>query len=161
VVPSGLVYRILEATSGAERRKPAITWKTVLAGLLSPRFALGLGSVAATVFILFQALGINPRKITAGDLNPLNIYRAADQQAHLTYARGVRFVNDLRVVYEIRSRLQMQEASVGPATAPGQEAPKNPASPQSEQKLKNDLLRKGPAMTASLLLTLTGPGGAL
>jgi len=159
VVPSGLVFRILEATSGSVRRKPEISWKTVLTGMLSPRFALGLGSVAATLFILFQALGINPKKITAEDFNPVNLYRAADQQAHLTYARGVRFVNDLRVVYEIRSRLQ--EASVTPTPAPEQQPPKNPASPQSEQKLKNDLLHRGPAMTASALLAGTGLGGAL
>jgi anti-sigma factor RsiW len=148
VVPSGLVYRILQATSSADQRKPGVSWKTLLAGLFSTRFALGLGSVAATIFILFQALGINPKKITAQDLNPVNLYRAADQQAHLGYARGVRFVNDLRVVYEIRSRL---EASSTPA--PEQEAPKSTPAPQSEQKLKNDLLRNRSSLTASALLS--------
>ncbi len=157
VVPPGLVYRILEATSGTVGRKPAITWKTVLAGLLSPRFALGLGTVAATVFILFQALDINPRKITMDNLNPVNLYRAADQQAHLTYARGMRFVNDLRVVYEIRSRLE--EASATPAPVPEQQTPKNAPAPQSEQKLKNDLLRHGSSLTAAI--TLAGLGGGL
>jgi len=157
VVPSGLVYRILEATSGTAGQKPAVPWKTLLTGMLSPRFALGLGTVAATIFILFQALGINPSKMTAADLNPLNLYRAADAQVHLTYARGVRFVNDLRVVYEIRSRLE--EASATPTPAPGQGTPKNPQSPQSERQLKNDLLRHGPSMTAGV--TLAGLGGVL
>ncbi len=155
VVPSGLVFRILEATSGTAGQKRATSWKTVLAGLLSPRFALGLGTVAATLFILSQALDINPRKITMDDLNPVNLYRAADQQAHLTYARGLRFVNDLRVVYEIRSRLE--EASATPV--PEQQAPKNAPAPQSEQKLKNDLLRHGSSLTAAV--TLAGLGGEL
>ncbi|HTQ87382.1 MAG TPA: zf-HC2 domain-containing protein [Candidatus Solibacter sp.] len=158
-LPSGLVYRILEATSGTATRKREYTWRTIIAGLTSPRFALGLGSVAATIFILFQALGINPKKITAEDLNPVNVYRAANQQAHLTYARGVRFVNDLRVVYEIRSRLQ--EASVAPTPAPEQETPKNPQSPQSERQLKNDLMHKGPTMTASAALASMWLGGSL
>jgi len=157
VVPSGLVYRILEATSGTAGQKRVVTWKTLLAGMFSPRFALGVGTVAATIFILFQALGINPGKINAADLNPVNIYRAADAQVHLTYARGVRFVNDLRVVYEIRSRLE--EASATPTPTPGQETPKNPQTPQTERQLKNDLLRHGPSTTASLVLA--GLGGAL
>src|SRR5271167_1698842 len=55
--PSGLVYRILEATSGAATAKRERNWKVLLAGLMTPRFALGLGSVVATLFILFQALG--------------------------------------------------------------------------------------------------------
>src|SRR5271155_291055 len=62
VEPSGLVYRILEATSGTVRQKREFSWSGIIAGLTSPRLALGLGSVAATIFILFQALGINPRK---------------------------------------------------------------------------------------------------
>ena len=157
--PPWLVFRILEATTGAVREKAATSWKTIFTGLLSPRFALGVGSVAATIFILFQALGINPKRITAQDLNPVNIYRAADRQAHLTYARGARFVNDLRVVYEIRSRLQ--EASATPTPAPEQPAPKNAPSPQSEQKLKNDLLHKGPSMIATAAMAGVWLGGVL
>ena len=123
----------------------------MLAGLMSPRLALGVGSVAATLFFLFQALGINPKKVHAADLNPVNLYRAADREAHLTYARGVKFVNDLRVVYEIRSRLQ--EASATPTSPPEQTQPKSTPSPQSEHQLKNDLLlRKGPAMSAGMMV---------
>ncbi len=155
IEPVWLVKRILAATTAAEREKRESTWKTILAGLSSPRFAVGLGAVAATIFILFQALGINPRKITAQDLNPVNVYRAADRAAHLTYARSLRFVNDMRVVYEIRSRLE--EASATPTPPAQQEAPKTTPSPQSERQLKNDLLRKGPAMSAAV----AGMGGVL
>jgi len=63
----------------------------------------------------------------------------------------------LRVVYEIRSRLE--EASATPTPTPGQETPKNPQAPQSERQLKNDLLRHGPSTMASLVLA--GLGGAL
>ncbi|HUJ40417.1 MAG TPA: zf-HC2 domain-containing protein [Candidatus Acidoferrales bacterium] len=153
--PAWLVPKILQATTGAERKPRENLLKTLVAALTSPRFALGLGTVAATIFILFQALGINPKKITADDLNPVNLYRMADRQAHLTYARGVRFVNDMRVVYEIRSRLQ--EASATPNPPAEQESPKSAPSPQSEHQLKNDLLRRGPAASAALLFL--PPGG--
>ncbi len=157
VEPTWLVFRILEATSGAVPGKRELTWKGFFAGLLAPRFVLGLSAVAATIFFLFQALGINPKKITAEDLNPVNVYRAADRQAHLTYAHGVRFVNDLRVVYEIRSRLQ--EASATPNAAPQQEEQKNPPSPQSDRKLKNDLLHHGPSVIAAGALAGFAAGG--
>jgi len=156
--PSGLAYRILQATSGVETKKREATWQTIVAAMFTPRFALGLGSVAATLFILFQALGLNPKKISMDDLNPVNIFRVANRQAHLTYANGVRFVNDLRVVYEIRSRLE--EASTTPETAPEQQ--KNAPSPQSEKQLKNDLLHQGPSASrrsASMVAEMLG--GAL
>ena len=159
VEPTWLVFRILEATSGAVPGKRELTWKRFYAGLLAPRFVLGLSAVAATIFFLFQALGINPKKITAEDLNPVNVYRAADRQAHLTYAHGVRFVNDLRVVYEIRSRLQ--EASATPNAAPQQEEQKKPPSPQSERKLKNDLLHRGPSVIAAGAMAGFAAGGLL
>jgi anti-sigma factor RsiW len=159
VEPTWLVFRILEATSGAVQGKKEATWKGFFAGLVAPRFALGLGAVAATIFILFQALWINPKKMTADDLNPVNFYRAADRQAHLTYARGVRFVNDLRVVYEIRSRLQ--EASATPSAGPQQPERKSPTSPQSEHQLKNDLLRHGSSVIAVSALTGLSAGGLL
>ena len=159
IEPTGLVLRILEATSGAVREKRESTWKRFFAGLLAPRFAVGFAAVAATIFILCQAAGINPKKITAGDLNPVSMFRAADRQAHLTYARGVRFVNDLRVVYEIRSRLQ--EASATPNAAPQQEAPKSTPSPQSEHQLKNDLLHRGPSAIAVMTLAGLSAGGLL
>jgi hypothetical protein len=153
--PSWLVFRILEATSGAVTEKREKAWKKYLAALFAPRFALGLASVAATLFILFQALGINPKKITFDDLNPVTIARSANRQAHLTYASGVRFVNDLRVVYEIRSRLQ--EASATPEATPDRQDRKTPSSPQSEHQLKNDLMHRRPSSAhnnaiASLLL---------
>jgi len=157
--PSGLVYRILEATSGVVAPKRESTWKAMLVAMFSPRFALGLGSVAATIFILFQALGINPKKISADDLNPVNIFRAANRQAHLTYANGVRFVNDMRVVYEIRSRLQ--EASATPESTPDRQEQKNPPSPQSERQLKNDLLHHGTSSGKGTLIACLLAGGGL
>jgi|SRR5271155_3527438 len=159
VEPTWLVFRILEATTGAVRQKRESAWKRIFAGMLAPRFAVGLGAVAATIFILFSALGINPKKITADDLNPVNVYRAADRQAHLTYARGVRFVDQLRVVYEIRSRLQ--EAAATPEAAPQPEPRKNPTSPQSERQLKNDLLQHSRSMIAFAALAGIAAGGIL
>jgi len=161
VEPSGLIYRILQATSGVARVEKENLWRRLLAGVLAPRFALGLGSVAATLFILFQALGINLRHFSAEDLNPINMVRAADRQAHLTYARGMRFVNEMRVVYEIRSRLQDQEVSAGTAEPrPGEPArPSGSPSPQTEQKLRNDLMLRRTSQIAAVVIAGMPSGG--
>ncbi|HUK52459.1 MAG TPA: zf-HC2 domain-containing protein [Candidatus Binatia bacterium] len=162
VEPSWLVFRILQATTGSAPQQQESLWRRLLTGALSPRFALGLGSVVATLVILFQALGINPRRISADDFNPVNLFRAADRQAHLTYAHGVRFVNDLRVVYEIRSRLQDQEASATPSEPQRQEERNRPAgtaSPQSERKLRNDLMLHHSSQIAVIALPGLPLGG--
>ena len=72
---------------------------------------MGFATAAACVVILFYASGLNPTKLRKADLNPVNIYRAANRQSHLVYARGVKYVNDLRVVYEIQSRLRATRVS--------------------------------------------------
>jgi hypothetical protein len=98
--------------------------------VLQPQFSLGAASVFVTASILFNALGIPPARLaglTRSDLNPVNLYRAADRSVHLLYGRGVRFVNDLRVVYEIQSRLRPESeppAAPEPEAAPPQPAPK-------------------------------------
>ena len=101
-----LVYSILNQTLGPREAKKgwrgAFGW---LSGLASPRFAYSAVSVAATLLILLMASGISLRKPKLADLAPSNVYRNVDGQAHRAYARTTKFVSDLRVVYEIQSRL--------------------------------------------------------
>ncbi len=157
-VPPGLIVRILVETTGrtAERaQKPRLSW---LAAFLQPRLAFGALTVCATFVILFHATGLDLRKISASDLNPVSVYRATDRQAHLVFARGVKFVNDLRVVYEIQSRLQGR-----PETPPANErrdsAPSSPPQePKSDRQLKNYLDHsRAPLFAAELFVSL--PGG--
>ena len=79
------------------------------------------------------------------DLNLANVARSANRQAHLTYGRAVKFVDDLQLVYEIRSQLEpeAQPQEAAPATAPApqtlpqskpeQQTPQQPA-PGSQPK---------------------------
>jgi anti-sigma factor RsiW len=129
--PPRLVYSILDSTLGP--RDSATGWPAVLQwfrGMGTRRFAYGVASFAATFLILVTASGFNWRHPKAADLHPLNIYRRADAQAHLVYARGTKFFSDLRVVNEIQSRLRENEQvpvnqeETLPQPAPG----KNPGS---------------------------------
>lgn len=122
--PPRLVFTILDRTLGP-REKPKV-WAAWLGGLRTlwhPRFVYGAVSVLITAVVLFQALGLQWHKPALSDLNPVHVYRAMDRRAHLLYARGARFVTDLRVVYEIQSRLRPEaepQPPPEPKSGPGQ-----------------------------------------
>lgn len=121
--PANLRARIIEATLG--RRPSAKGWRRWFGwtpAVWQPRFAIGVATVAACAAIVVQAGGVMPNKLHKANLSPTSVVRSVTRQAHLKYADGVKFVNSLRVVYEIESRLQPQN--------PPQE---NPAPPERNE----------------------------
>lgn len=128
--PPHLASKILDATLGPRVSKHGWeSWVDRISALWQPRFAIGMATAAASVIIVFHTAGLTPTKLKKVDLNPTDVMRAANRQAHLTYARGVKFVNDLRVVYEIQTRLQPEPV---PTTTPSQSpAPQNQSPPSS------------------------------
>jgi hypothetical protein len=139
-----LIYSILNQTLGPREAKKG--WKPFgwLRGLTPVRFAYYGVSVAATLLILLTASGISLRKPKLSDLSPANVYRNVDRQAHLVYARSTKFVSDLRVVYEIQSRLNKDnelpttpESTVpqpSPGKAPGSTDGTRPATPRQQNR---------------------------
>ena len=145
--PPQLIQNILDATIGPRVQKAGwkkwVSWVPIL---WQPRFAMGIITVAASLAILIHTSGITPGKIKRADLNPASLFRSANRQVHLTYARSVKFVNDLRVVYEIQSRLQpgpepspasaplpqQQQQSQPPPSTPQQKSDKNPPHDRSQ-----------------------------
>lgn len=148
--PPLLASKILDQTLGLRKKK--IEWLSWIPILWQPRFATGLVTVLATALIVFHATGVKKADITLADFNPVNIIQSANRHAHLAFARGVKFVNDLRVVYEIQSRLQ--PASNGtpeqaPSATPSQQKPPN----ESQQ---NRLTEGSFAEVADLLANARG-----
>jgi anti-sigma factor RsiW len=150
--PPRLVYAILDKTLGP--RDAATGWRALLGwvrGMASMRFAYGALSVAGTLIIFVTASGFNWRKPKLADLQPTSIYRNADRHAHLVYAKGTKFVNDLRVVSEIQSRLREgndlptnSESTVpqaAPEKDPGRTDGSHPSSPK-QQNRANDVTRQ-------------------
>jgi len=150
--PPRLVYAILDKTLGP--RDAMTGWRAVLGwfrGVASVRFAYGALSVVGTLIIFVTASGFNWRKPKLADLQPASIYRNADRQVHLVYARGTKFVNDLRVVSEIQSRLREgselptnSESTVpqaAPEKDPGRTDRSQPSSPK-QQNRANDVTRQ-------------------
>jgi Putative zinc-finger len=123
-VPSELVNRILDHTLGPRER--VTFWQAVqnfLRGLVTPKFAYGAASVTATLFILLSASGLSWRKPKLADMSPSNVARNIDRQFHLRKAQAVKYVSDLRVVYEIQSRLRQDDNQLQPV--PQETTPKS------------------------------------
>jgi hypothetical protein len=150
--PPRLVYEILDKTLGP--RETVSLWQAMrnfLRGLASPKFAYGVASVFATCLVLVGASGFSLRKPRLADLQPATVYHNADRRVHLAYARSVKYVSDLRVVYEIQSRLREEQNDLqatpdqslpkpGPEKAPGQTDDVKPAQPR-QQNRANELAR--------------------
>lgn len=133
-VPSNLVNSILDQTIGERPEKTGWRgWFAWAPFLVQPKFAMGALTCAVTLIILGYGLGLSPAKIKNGGLAPSNVYRAANRQAHLTYGRPLKYVNDLKVVYEIQSKLRPEES---PAREREQE--EVPASPAPQEKSQQD-----------------------
>jgi anti-sigma factor RsiW len=136
-LPANLMPAILNSTLGP--RPTSVGWRAWFGWtrvIFQPRFAYGVLTVLVTFGVVTQALGIQLRMPTVADLNPVNLYRSADRTAHLAYAKGSKFVGDLRVVYEIKSRLEPSEQDETPVKAPAA----TPSSPgQSRTPLNSPL----------------------
>ncbi len=158
--PLRLIYAILDSTLGP--RETVTGWRAALAwvtSLANARVGYGLVSVVATFLIVVSASGFSWRKPKLADLKPTTIYRNFDRQTHLVYARGTKFVSDLRVVYEIQSRLTQddqqnpaQEHSrpqSSPNTDPGRTDGTNPAAPK-QQNRANGIDRNSQMLAAGL-----------
>ena len=157
--PPRLVYNILDKTLGP--RETVTGWKAILAwlrGFNSQRVAYGGVSLCAMFLVFASFTGFSWKKPRLADLSPANVYRGADRQAHLVYARGTKFVSDLRVVYEIQSRLQRSEELPGnqdsttpqnpPDKNPGSTDGSGPASPK-QQNRANDLAARSVVLAAA------------
>ena len=117
-----LVSRILIATVG--ERKPTLGER--LGGLfrpvLQPRVAYSVAMAVFSLSIIVNAAGLNLRNLTVSDLNPLSWVDQANRTGHLLYGRAEKYYYDLRVVYEIESRLRQlrQESDTNEGTQENQ-----------------------------------------
>ena len=163
--PPRLIYAILDKTLGP--REQVTGWQAVLQflqGLASPKFAYGAASVMATFIILLGASGFSLKKTTMADLKPAAVYRRVDREVHLRYAQSVKYVSDLRVVYEIQSRLRNDDNNSlqsapdeslpknAPEKSPGQTDGNKPAGPR-QQNRANELARQVEVLAAMVPVT--------
>jgi len=158
-VPALLGRKILDATLGS--RTPREGWKRMFAWapiLWSPRFAMGAVTVVAVFAIVLHTAGVTPGKFKRADLSPVNMARSANRQVHLVYARSAKFVNDLRVVYEIQSALQRSPEpppSANPEPQPKSESPSSSPDQKSQESPRPRSQTRSAPMLAFVLSEFT------
>jgi putative zinc finger protein len=126
--PPWMVERILLATVGERKPTFAERLSAMLRPVVQPRLAYGLAMAVFSITVILNAAGVNVRKMTLADLNPANWAKQADRTGNLLVGRAEKFYYDLRVVYEIESRLkELRGQPNQPVTSPEQqrEAPKS------------------------------------
>jgi len=120
--PRNLVRNILIATSGAQAAAPvrqaALSpwrermqgWMRPLAPVFSavahPRFALSLGMAFFSVMVLLNAAGLHLSSLRVADLRPSAIQENLAHTYNETTARAVKYYENIRLVYEIESRVR-------------------------------------------------------
>jgi hypothetical protein len=119
-----LVPRILLATTGEPKPSLRERLTAYLRPVLQPRFAYTVAMAVFSFSIIVNAAGINLRHLRLQDLNPRTWFYQANRNGHLLYARVEKFYYDLRVVYEIESRLKQLRQQPGEGGSEEQAAPK-------------------------------------
>ncbi|MFZ0410137.1 MAG: zf-HC2 domain-containing protein [Candidatus Acidiferrales bacterium] len=133
--PPQLARKIIEATLGP--RPQTTPWKRLtgkISWMWSPRFAMGAATVAATLLIVMNTVGSRPNHFKKWAWNPVDAARSVNRQAHLTYARSAKYVNDLRVVYEIQTKLQPEPSPQQAAPLPDSQPATRPKDGSPEEK---------------------------
>jgi len=156
--PPLLAPRIIAVTRlEAVQQKKTKGWLAWSPVIWQTRFAMGIVTVAATFLIVFHAVSTGmPGKF---ELSPASLYHDANRRIHLTYAHGARFVNNLRVVYEIQSRLSSQPEPV-PATHPEEQRPdRNAPNTQTTPPASRPAIRE--AAEFAVLMMDDGPKNVL
>lgn len=125
-----LVSKILLATVG--ERKPTLRERlgVLFQPVLQPRVAYSVAMAVFSVSIIVNAAGLNLRDFSLQDLNPRTWVYRANRTGYLLYARAEKFYYDLRVVYEIESRLrQLRQDSIPSGSTPEDQNPKSEPAP--------------------------------
>jgi len=141
--PAWLVPRILLATIGEPQPSLIERLRAFVRPALRPRVAYSVAMAVFSFSIIINAAGVNLRRFSLTDLNPRTWVYQANRTGHRLYARAEKFYYDLRVVYEIESRLRelrQQSPGQGSSEQPGQES-KPDASPggSTDKKLPDSL----------------------
>ncbi len=106
--PPALFEKILAQTTGQYR---FLSWRDYLRELVrplfaSPRFATGTLLAAISLSVVFNGLGVNLSSMSLSDLTPRNLVEKIDRVINIAYDNGLRRLNDLKILYQIQSRLE-------------------------------------------------------
>jgi len=145
-VPRHLVHNILAQTVGAlPVQIPAVVperegwWQRLkgrvaptFAPVVSPRFAMSFGMAFFSITMLLNVAGFHVSDLKQVDLSP----KGLEKTYYTTQARVVRYYENIRLVYEIESRVRdLRRAATPERKQEDKNTPKNPT--KDEQREQN------------------------
>jgi hypothetical protein len=142
--PKNLVHNILAQTIGSVSETSTQTapsgegWyqklKTrispVFAPVMTPRFAMSFGMAFFSVTMLANIVGVHASDLRHLDLSP----RGLQKTYYSTEARVVRYYENIRLVYEIESRVRDLRRAAEPVKQEDESTPKNPKKSGSQEQ---------------------------
>src|ERR1022692_835530 len=161
--PVSLVTNILASTTGVDTQRlrvnvsasqPRVSWleraqawasgamQPIWATVRQPRFAMSFGMAFFALSVALSVLGVKP-----ADLRQVSLRPAALRHTYYNaQARVVRYYENIRLVYEVESRVREFKRNVTPAEpAPAKEKKdhKNDTTQQPEQKQERNYSQTG------------------
>jgi hypothetical protein len=146
--PRNLVRNILIATSGQEKERETAAagesaWSRVqkwlpaslfpvYATLRQPRFAMSAAMAFFSVSLMMQVTGVKLSDLRYVSLRPSAIQSSAVRSYNETSARVVKYYENIRLVYEIQTRMQELKDAAQPAPQA------QPSGPKKDNKKDND-----------------------
>lgn len=138
-----LLSRIAFQIPRAAVKKPAggfhLGWlPTWMSAALQPRFAMGMAMTILSFSMLGRLAGFEVRQLRPADLDPASVWSAFDDRVHRTWERAIKYYENIRLVYEVQSRLNElnEEADRGSAGQRGTDAGSEPNSAEKDEKAK-------------------------
>ncbi len=169
--PASLVNNILASTTGVDTqrlrtsmpvRQPKVSWweqvqawflEPLWATVRQPRFAMSFGMAFFALSVGLTVAGVKP-----GDLKQISLRPSAIRHTYYnTQARVIRYVDNVRAVYEVQAAIRKVKGNLTPAE-PGQKQKnrKNDTSQQPEQKQERNYSQSGEQLV--LASAHRGPG---
>jgi hypothetical protein len=170
--PASLVNNILASTTGVDTqrlrvtapvRQPKVSWLEYVQALFleplwatvrQPRFAMSFGMAFFALSVGLTVAGVKP-----ADLKEISLRPTAIRHTYFaTQARVIRYVDNVRAVYEVQAAIRGVKRNLTPAE-PGQKQKnrKNDTSQQPEQKQERNYSQSG----EQLILASTPLGPSL
>jgi anti-sigma factor RsiW len=122
--PPELITKILFDAPWSKPQSKSRVW-TWLGGLLNPilqpKFAMGMAMTILSLSMLAKFV-MPVRQLKASDLRPTEVWAGVEDRAARTWARTVKFYENLKFVYQIQTTLrewQQQDEDRKPAAQPG------------------------------------------
>ena len=118
--PPELITRILFDAPWSKGKTTPAPWRkwvgAALSPILQPKFAMGMAMTILSLSMLFRF--VSPTPLTVKDWRPASIRDSIRNQAQYAWTRGVKFYENLKIVYQIQNTLrqwQQQDEEQRPA----------------------------------------------